>query len=283
MPRYNSTRWWSLWECAKVVFEEWRHIPVFLANNDEFAKKTRQKLAQALAEDQIQLRVELAALMELEKFVQATYTLEGDGTLVFVAFEKLEELKEYIRVHNFPTLVHVIQELFPVNYGDRQRWYQYGVRECLKPAFEYYTETVANDPIVSRSISVFRAARLFNPKFVKVSRPVATDIDSIEDVPFLNDAGVIQSLKDELPAYLVKAADIRNDFDVLEDTWQWWKTTSTDLPSWSAAVKKLVLVQPSSAAAERVFSLLVTMFGDQQHDALEDMIEGALMLRVNDR
>ena len=48
-------------------------------------------------------------------------------------------------------------------------------------------------------------------------------------------------------------------------------------------VEKLVFVQPSSAAAERVFSLLVTIFGSQQHNALEDMIEAALMLRVNDR
>ena len=45
----------------------------------------------------------------------------------------------------------------------------------------------------------------------------------------------------------------------------------------------MVLVQPSSAAAERVFSLLVTMFGDQQHETLEDYIEAALMLRVNNR
>ena len=74
---------------------------------------------------------------------------------------------------------------------------------------------------------------------------------------------MIQSLKDELPAYLVKAADLPSDFHVPKDTWREWKTTATDLPSWSAAVEKLVLVQPSSAAAERVFSLLVTMFGDQ--------------------
>ena len=128
--RYNPTNRWSLWECTKVVFQEWRHIPAFLANNEEFAKKTRQKLAQALAQDQIKLRVELAAVMELEKFVQATYTLERDGTLVFVAFEELEELKAYIHFRNFPTLVRVIQELFPVNYCERQCWYQYGDREC---------------------------------------------------------------------------------------------------------------------------------------------------------
>ena len=73
---------------------------------------------------------------------------------------------------------------------------------------------------------------------------------------------MIQSLKDEFPAYLVKAADLPNDFHVLKYTWRWWKTTATDLPSWSTAVDKLVLVQPSSAAAERVFLLLATMFGD---------------------
>ena len=36
-------------------------------------------------------------------------------------------------------------------------------------------------------------------------------------------------------------------------------------------------------SAERVFSLLATMFGDQQHETLEKYIEAALMLRVNNR
>ena len=40
-------------------------------------------------------------------------------------------------------------------------------------------------------------------------------------------------------------------------------------------------VKPISA--EGVFSLLATMFGDQQHETLEKYIEAALMLRVNNR
>ena len=36
--------------------------------------------------------------------MQASYTLEGEGTLVFIAFEKLEELSAFIQVENFPTL-----------------------------------------------------------------------------------------------------------------------------------------------------------------------------------
>lgn len=179
MPRYNSIRWWSVWECAKVVFEQWRHIPTFLANDEEFAQASRRKLTEAVAQNPVQLPVELAALMELEKFVQARYTLEEDGALVFMAFEKLEELGALIHLQNFATLSRIVQELFPLNVAEQQRWYQYGFRECLMPAFQYCLATVANDPIESRSISVFRAAQLFSPRFVKASRPSATDIDRV--------------------------------------------------------------------------------------------------------
>ena len=71
MPRYNATRWWSYWECAKVVFEEWRHITTFLESNEEFADTSRQRLSQILRQNAVQLKVEIASLMELEKFVKA--------------------------------------------------------------------------------------------------------------------------------------------------------------------------------------------------------------------
>ncbi|KAK3734379.1 hypothetical protein QZH41_007564 [Actinostola sp. cb2023] len=282
MPCYNSIRWWSLWECAKVVFEEWAHIPAFLSHDEEFAKASRQKLSEALRQNPVKLRVEFAALVELERFVQATYTLEGDGALVLIAFEKLEELGAFIHVQNFPTITNTLQEMFPLNVADQRRWYQYAVGECLVPAFAYYSQTLVNDPVVARSVRVFKAARLFNPKYVKVSRPNAADIDQLGEIPFV-DNNQIQSLRRELPMYLVKAADIHDDFDPLVDMWPWWKVQDQELLAWSAAVQRIVLIQPSSAAAERVFSLLATMFGDQQHDALEDYIEAALMLRVNNR
>ena len=90
---------------------------------------------------------------------------------------------------------------------------------------------------------------------------------------------MIQSLKDELPVYFVKAANIRDGFDPRTEVWLWWKSNDQELPAWSAAVQKVVLVEPSSASAETVVSLLTTMFGDQQDHA----IEAALMLRVNGR
>ena len=80
----------------------------------------------------------------------------------------------------------------------------------------------------------------------------------------------------------MKASQIPDEFDTLSDSWPWWKSVARELPAWSSAIQKLVVVQPSSAAAERAFSMLTTMFGEQ-HDALEDYIETSLMLRVNDR
>lgn len=117
MPRYNSTRWWSLWEYTKVVFEEWAHIPAFLAHDEDFAKASRLKLSDAPLRNPVQLRVKFTAFMELKKFVQAIYTLEGDGPLVFIAFQKLEELSllsAFIHVQNFPTLAQAIHNVFPV-------------------------------------------------------------------------------------------------------------------------------------------------------------------------
>lgn len=123
MPWYNATRWWSYWKSAKVVFEEWSHITTFLGSNEEFADTSRQWLSQILMQNALQLKVELGSLMELEKFVKATYTLEGDGHLIFIAFQKLEEFRALIHAHNFPVILGVVQELFPLNIGDQQRWY----------------------------------------------------------------------------------------------------------------------------------------------------------------
>ena len=62
---------------------------------------------------------------------------------------------------------------------------------------------------------------------------------------------------------------------------KWWKLNATALLYWSNAVKKVLAIQPSSAAAERVFSLLNSGFGDLQGNSLKDYIEASIMLRYN--
>ena len=108
-------------------------------------------------------------------------------------------------------------------------------------------------------------------------QPTAQDIDQLRVFPFLSDPTILASLKVELPSYLAKSADISPDFNTVE----WWSLHKQDLPQWSSVAKKVILLQPSSAAAERVFSLLNSSFSEQQQNSLEDYVEASVMLQYN--
>ena len=71
--------------------------------------------------------------------------------------------------------------------------------------------------------------------------------------------------------------------EIADQKVKWWQDHTSSLPHWSQAVKKVLLVQPSSAAVERVFSLLNSVFGDQQQHALRDYLECTVMLQYNGR
>ena len=95
--------------------------------------------------------------------------------------------------------------------------------------------------------------------------------------PFLKDK--LEELKRELPLYMAKADGVSPELDKLE----WWKNQQLELPNWSSACKTALLIQPSSAAAERVFSLLNNSFKESQTSALEDYIETSLMVHYSGR
>ena len=63
----------------------------------------------------------------------------------------------------------------------------------------------------------------------------------------------------------------------------WWKNNEQVLPNWSSTCKSVLLLQPSSAAAERVFSILSNSFTDRQEHSLKDYIETSVMLQYNCR
>ena len=124
----------------------------------------------------------------------------------------------------------------------------------------------------------FKASRMIDPTTIRNLNPDASSIDLFKSFPFITAEELIK-LKAELPTYLAKVKDLDESVDKLE----WCKNQETNLPSWCAIVKKLLLVQPSSGAVERVFLLLNSSFGDQQEQSLQDYIEASVMLRYNHR
>jgi hypothetical protein len=84
----------------------------------------------------------------------------------------------------------------------------------------------------------------------------------------------------EVPQYL-NLARFAPNIDNSENLLSWWRNNWDKLPTWSRVLQIAVLYQPSSAGAERVFSMVRWMFHEDQHGCLEDYKETALMLRYN--
>ena len=56
---------------------------------------------------------------------------------------------------------------------------------------------------------------------------------------------------------------------------EFWRTHGSKMPAWRKAAKIVFAIPPTSAASERVFSLLQAMFGKDQDANLSDLIQGA--------
>ena len=91
----------------------------------------------------------------------------------------------------------------------------------------------------------------------------------------------INDLITELPNYLAAAHGVVVATE--EEKVVWWSLHAEKLPRWSAAVKQVLLVQPSSSTAERAFSLFSSCFSDLQDHVLVDYLQASVMLQYNKR
>jgi hypothetical protein len=101
-------------------------------------------------------------------------------------------------------------------------------------------------------------------------------VDGLSVFP-LFDSLELQHLKTELPNYIAACEDIDPSHEILT----FWKNNASSLPHWSTAASKVAVVQPSSAAAERVFAVQKRSFSDTQYGSLQDLIETSIMLQYN--
>ena len=150
----------------------------------------------------------------------------------------------------------------------------------MQPGLNYFNFKFFDDSApLSDSLAAFKAARLFIPHRLIEMEADVNSVDTLTAFPFLNKPPIIHSLKSELPTYITLAQDVAPTVDTLN----WWKGHKQHLPNWSKALLDVLLVQPSFAAAERVFSMLKASFNHQQDHSLQDYIEASLFLQYNRR
>jgi hypothetical protein len=104
-------------------------------------------------------------------------------------------------------------------------------------------------------------------------------------VPFGAKPVLMESLKRDLHLYVAAAAGFTIDHGDVDDftsgILSWWKNHASNVGAWGEAAQIAFAMAPNSAGAERVFSMLKTLFGSLQDSALADYIRGSMMLHYN--
>ena len=280
MATYSHTRWWSKWEIMSQILIQFGDVKPFLEKNTDIGSSTRPKLLAFFEDSQKlnHLKIELAAVVDWgEVFVKATYNLEGDGPLALTCYETIQEVKSAIQVGNIPNVQAIAKSIISPSSAVQQQLIAHA-KNCVEPALNYFRQQLTSSLKVP--LAAFKASQLFNPNIIKLLNPDTSSVDALSVIPFFNQEE-ITALKRELPSYLGKIAAIDNDDSSDMDCLKFWKNSESTLPQWAAAAKKILVVQPSSAVVERVFSMLNNAFKDQQHNSLQDYIEVSTMLRYN--
>ena len=255
MQGYSATCWWSKWEVLNQVFELFGDVKPFINHQEEFSNNTRAKLAEYFIDNQKlnTLKVELAAIVDTGKpFVQATYKLEGDGILAFQCYEIISALNTSVVMENYPNVQAVVKSIAKGKTDVQLKWMKHA-RLCIQPGMDYYQEHLQAS-IMSVPLKAFKAARLFNPHFVNKTKPERIALTSLSTFSFITEP-VLLNLRKEFPLYVAAVEDISSELDTI----LFWKQYANNIPTWKEAAAKVILLQPSSAAAERVFSLLKTL------------------------
>jgi len=276
----SATRWWSRYEFACSVGIVWDKIDNFVdAVRKAECSPAQVSILASVVEDLdkktlVGRQLKVLSVVMLP-FVKTTYNFEGDGFLLPLAFDELDNL---ISLCNSPN--DVLRAAGETDLKDSREW--------ILPALSYFSKRM-NEDCASRLL-VLRRARIFNPLRVL---DVGVKIDEIESLatifPWLEfQNGLISQMIVEWAKYKSRAKDFAvppgiSFAERASMIWDWWMRQRVNLPAWSSAVALLALVQPSSAAMERVYSIVRRQFDDKQTKSLMDYVEGSVMLEYNNR
>ena len=104
---------------------------------------------------------------------------------------------------------------------------------------------------MSVPLKAFKVARLFDPHFISKAKPESIPLTSLSTISFITEP-VLSNVKQEFPPYVAAVEDISSDLDVV----LFW---NNNIPNWKEVAAKLLLLQPSSAAAEQLNSLKIIL------------------------
>ena len=166
-----------------------------------------------------------------------------------------------------------------------------GVVAGIIPAFDYLESRLTGycGPVYSsckHSYLICELVQLLDLSYIAENDINAELVARLNEiVPFAAKDGLVASLQRDLHLYVAAASgfsiDHSNTNAFTEGVLGWWRNHDGEVGAWDDAAQIVFAMAPSSAAAERLFSLLKTLFGSDQDSALADFIRGSLMVHCN--
>ena len=177
------------------------------------------------------------------------------GPLVLECYERVDRVLASIATENIPNVRAIAENLTrqPPSHPHHEQWVTYA-RSCVKDGLNYFKRQLESN--LKTPLAVFKSCRLFSPRKVREMNPTAASVD--ESLSYLS---LMQMNKRSLKRNCLLTLLRQWILTEILTNYSGGSLMPTTLPNWSAAAKKMILIQPSSAAAECFFSLLKASFG----------------------
>jgi hAT family C-terminal dimerisation region len=313
---HSQTRWWSLYEVIVYILAGWILFTSFpnlaMVNADEGGLDDGallQRLKSFVADDTRTAIAKLeAACIAIvgKRLVEVTYILEGDSILSVIGFDLLMSVKYDFDAHlptlSWPGLSEAINDCInalhasdPLKYpadpdgslNSLGEAFEQRLRQMITPSWTYFEKTILGT--LAPMLALLKACRLANPYAFARLQPTADEfraaVESLdhftaEDVlSICGGYGEYVRLCSELPALPLHSTP---DYE-MKSIKSFWRANHATLHKLSPFVRYCFAIQCSSAAVERVFSVLKNSFCSQQELSLEDYMCLSLMRQFNNR
>eukprot|EP00596_Hydrurales_sp_CCMP1899_P005209 CAMPEP_0119035962 /NCGR_PEP_ID=MMETSP1177-20130426/3286_1 /TAXON_ID=2985 /ORGANISM="Ochromonas sp, Strain CCMP1899" /LENGTH=724 /DNA_ID=CAMNT_0006994953 /DNA_START=56 /DNA_END=2227 /DNA_ORIENTATION=- len=287
----SAVRWFVWLEMAQQILSTFVSVESIVYHEDGFNPETRNKMKSILEESKIDLRLELALIVDVgTEVVQLCYHQEGDGFLAPTSYDHwnsvMNGLSNIVEVNKsvlekldyLPLTDQLSRELIP---NDEERVEKMKVLiDKVVPLYRKmsYDTRERMDP----TLNLFRACRVLNYKFVSNTplNALRNEIEQLQRIPSC--IRTMHKLREELENYRdISVTEALKPMEEQMDLWTFWTTHALSLPNYFIVACIVALIPPSSAVCERLFARLVMGFDEDQENCLEDYKAASTIIRFN--
>jgi len=302
------------WDDVTVSFLDNIVVPADLDDPDGHRRLRRLKDTLSHESNSAQLRLECAAVATLAySLIESTYLLEGDGPTSLIAYDLVVANRQHLvafassDMEAWPARLRAELEVVRnditcggLTQDEATALLKKVVAKAAKPALAYFHRTIFGPDAANavkaemhRDMLVYRTARCLSPISARLLQPTWATVNqglvATGSNLYFTD-GERAGMNEEWPTYL----SLTQELDIDEDDGSpnhkmhrallFWRAARITIPNIAKLARYFIIIATSSAAAERVFSVLKASNSlVQMHQALEDLTEIICQRQYNHR